>query len=101
MSGTAYGTVVLHVCPEAAVGGPLALVKNGDIIELDVPGRRLLLDVSDEELARRRAVWKAPEPSMKGGYQGLYVEHVQQANTGADMDFLVGCRGSVVLRESH
>jgi L-arabonate dehydrase len=101
MSGTAYGTVVLHVCPEAAVGGPLALVKDGDTIELDVPGRRLVIDVSNEELARRRAAWKAPEPAMKGGYQGLYVEHVQQADTGADMDFLVGCRGSVVLRESH
>jgi dihydroxy-acid dehydratase len=101
MSGTAYGTVVLHVCPEAAVGGPLALVQNGDMIELDVPGRRLTLDVSDAELAKRRASWKAPEPAMKGGYQGLYVEHVQQANTGADLDFLVGCRGSTVLRESH
>jgi dihydroxy-acid dehydratase len=101
MSGTAYGTVVLHVCPEAAVGGPLALVKNGDLIELDVPGRRLNLDVSNEELAKRRAAWKAPEPSMKGGYQGLYVDHVLQANTGADLDFLVGCRGSTVLRESH
>ncbi len=101
MSGTAYGTVVLHVCPEAAVGGPLALVKDGDMIGLDVPGRRLTLEVSDEELAKRRAAWKAPEPSMKGGYQGLYVEHVQQASVGADMDFLVGCRGSVVLRESH
>jgi dihydroxy-acid dehydratase len=101
MSGTAYGTVVLHVCPEAAVGGPLALVKDGDMIELDVPGRRLNLDVSNEELAKRRAAWKAPEPSMKGGYQGLYVDHVLQANTGADLDFLVGCRGSTVLRESH
>jgi dihydroxy-acid dehydratase len=101
MSGTAYGTVVLHVCPEAAVGGPLALVQNGDMIELDVPARRLTFDVSDEELARRRASWKAPEPSMKGGYQGLYVEHVQQANLGADMDFLAGCRGSTVRRESH
>jgi dihydroxy-acid dehydratase len=101
MSGTAYGTVVLHVCPEAAVGGPLALVKDGDMIELDVPARRLSLEVSDEELAKRRASWKAPEPAMKGGYQGLYVNHVQQANTGADLDFLVGCRGSTVLRESH
>jgi dihydroxy-acid dehydratase len=101
MSGTAYGTVVLHVCPEAAVGGPLALVQNGDMIELDVPGRTLTLHVSDDELKRRRAAWKAPEPSMKGGYQGLYVNHVQQANTGADLDFLVGCRGSIVLRESH
>jgi L-arabonate dehydrase len=101
MSGTAYGTVVLHVCPEAAVGGPLALVQNGDMIELDVPARRLTLDVPDGELAKRRAAWKAPEPSMNGGYQGLYVKHVQQANTGADLDFLVGCRGSTVLRESH
>ena len=101
MSGTAYGTVVLHVCPEAAVGGPLALVRNGDMISLDVSGRGLSIDVSDEELAKRRAEWRAPEPSMKGGYQGLYVKHVQQANTGADLDFLVGCRGSTVLRESH
>jgi len=101
MSGTAYGTVVLHVCPEAAVGGPLALVQNGDVIELDVPARRLTLHVSDDELKKRRAAWKAPEPLMKGGYQGLYVKHVQQANVGADMDFLVGCRGSTVTRESH
>jgi L-arabonate dehydrase len=101
MSGTAYGTVVLHVCPEAAIGGPLALVQNGDMIELDVPGRSLTLHVSDEELKQRRAAWKAPEPVMKGGYQGLYVDHVQQANKGADMDFLVGCRGSIVHRESH
>ncbi len=101
MSGTAYGTVVLHVCPEAAVGGPLALVKEGDMIELDVPGRRLTIDVPDDELARRRTAWKAPEPSMKSGYQGLYVKHVQQANTGADLDFLVGCRGATVVRESH
>jgi L-arabonate dehydrase len=101
MSGTAYGTVVLHICPEAAIGGPLAVVQNGDMIELDVPARRLTLDVSADELAKRRAAWKAPEPSMKGGYQGLYVKHVQQANTGADLDFLVGCRGSTVLRESH
>jgi L-arabonate dehydrase len=101
MSGTAYGTVVLHVCPEAAVGGPLALVKNGDIVDLDIDARTLKIEVSDEELAKRRASWTAPEQPMKGGYQGLYVEHVQQANTGADMDFLVGCRGSVVKRESH
>jgi L-arabonate dehydrase len=101
MSGTAYGTVVLHVCPEAAVGGPLALVQNGDMITLDVPARQLTIDVPDDVLAKRRAAWKAPQPTMKGGYQGLYVEHVQQANTGADLDFLVGCRGSTVLRESH
>jgi len=101
MSGTAYGTVVLHVCPEAAVGGPLALVRDGDVIELDVPGRSLSLNVSDDQLQRRRSEWVAPQPPMKGGYQGLYVEHVQQANTGADFDFLVGCRGATVLRESH
>jgi L-arabonate dehydrase len=101
MSGTAYGTVVLHVCPEAAIGGPLALVRSGDMIELDVPGRSLTLQVGDDELARRRAEWRAPEPPMKGGYQGLYIEHVQQANTGADFDFLIGCRGAVVTRESH
>ena len=101
MSGTAYGTVVLHVCPEAALGGPLALVKEGDWIELDVPARRLHLEVDDAELARRRAEWKAPEPAMKGGYQGLFVQHVMQADKGADFDFLVGCRGHAVPRESH
>jgi L-arabonate dehydrase len=101
MSGTAYGTVVLHVCPEAAVGGPLALVQNGDIIDMDVAGRTLNVRVPDEELQRRRASWRAPESQMRGGYQGLYTEHVQQANTGADFDFLVGCRGAVVARESH
>ncbi|HYG90963.1 MAG TPA: L-arabinonate dehydratase [Azospirillum sp.] len=101
MSGTAYGTVVLHVCPEAAAGGPLALVRDGDMIELDVEARRVHLDVPDEELARRRAAWRAPEPAMKGGYQSLYVEHVMQADKGADLDFLVGCRGAAVPRESH
>jgi dihydroxy-acid dehydratase len=101
MSGTAYGTVVLHACPEAAVGGTLALVHDGDMIELDVAKRRLHLDVTDEELARRRAEWRAPEPQMKGGYQELYVQRVMQANVGADFDFLVGCRGNEVPRESH
>jgi L-arabonate dehydrase len=102
MSGTAYGTVVLHVAPEAAVGGTLALVQDGDVIELDVPARRLELKVDDAELARRRAAWRAPESSLPpGGYVGLYLEHVQQADTGADFDFLVGCRGNAVGRESH
>ena len=101
MSGTAYGTVVLHVAPEAAAGGPLALVREGDMVELDVPNRRLHLDVSDEELARRRAEWKAPEPAMTSGYQKLYVDHVMQADKGADFDFLVGCRGAGIPRESH
>ena len=101
MSGTAYGTVVLHVTPEAAVGGPLALVREGDFIELDVDARRLHLEVSDEELARRRAAWKPPAPRAQGGYVELYVRHVQQADKGADLDFLRGCRGHDVPRESH
>src|SRR5580704_5161435 len=90
MSGTAYGTVVLHICPEAALGGPLALVHEGDWIELDVPARRLHLEVDDAELARRRAEWTAPEPTFKSGYQALFVKHVMQADKGADLDFLVG-----------
>jgi dihydroxy-acid dehydratase len=101
MSGTAFGTVVLHVAPEAAVGGPLALVRDGDTIELDVAERRLHLEVSDEELERRRKDWAPTHQPMKGGYQGLYVERVMQADTGVDFDFLVGCRGHAVPRESH
>jgi dihydroxy-acid dehydratase len=101
MSGTAYGTVVLHVCPEAAAGGPLALVRDGDLIELDVEARRLHLEVSEEELARRRADWKPLLPEAQGGYQQLYIQHVMQASEGADLDFLVGCRGMIVTRESH
>jgi L-arabonate dehydrase len=101
MSGTAYGTVVLHICPEAAAGGPLALVHDGDIIELDVQARRLHLAVSEEELARRRASWRPPDLGLKSGYQKLYIDHVMQADKGADLDFLVGCRGHTVPRESH
>ena len=101
MSGTAYGTVVLHVCPESAIGGPLALVREGDFIELDVEARRLHLDVSDEELARRRAEWTAPKPAQDSGYVHMYVQHVEQADKGADLDFLRGCRGHGVPRESH
>ncbi|MCT7665032.1 L-arabinonate dehydratase [Shinella kummerowiae] len=101
MSGTAFGTVVLHTAPEAAVGGPLALVRDGDFIELDVAGRRLHLDVDDAELARRKAEWTAPVPDMTRGYQSLYVERVMQADTGADLDFLVGGSGHAVPRESH
>ena len=100
MSGTAYGSVVLHVSPEAAAGGPLALVQNGDFIEVDVPGRRLHLDVSDAELAKRRAAWKAPAAPKRGWYK-LYVDHVQQAHLGADLDVLVGGSGSEVERDSH
>ncbi len=101
MSGTAFGTVVLHVAPEAAVGGALALVRDGDWIELDVAGRRLHLDVDEAELARRRQEWTPPKIAMPGGYQGLYVERVMQADRGADLDFLVGCRGHAVPRDSH
>jgi len=101
MSGTAYGTVVLHVCPEAAVGGPLGLVADGDIIELDVEARRLQLEISDEELARRHAAWTPPAPLPSGGYVQLYVSHVQQADKGADLDFLRGSRGHGIPRDSH
>jgi dihydroxy-acid dehydratase len=101
MSGTAYGTVVLHTAPEAAAGGPLALVENGDMIELDVGSRRLHLDVSDEELARRRADWEPAAPPQDRGYANLYVEHVNQADAGCDLDFLVGGSGAPVPRESH
>jgi dihydroxy-acid dehydratase len=101
MSGTAYGTVILHVSPEAADGGPLALVKTGDMIEVDIPSRRLHLDVSDAELARRRAAWVSPVEQAKSGFVRLYLDHVEQAHLGADMDFLKGCRGSVVKRDSH
>ncbi len=101
MSGTAYGTVVLHTAPEAAIGGTLALVRDGDMVELDVPRRRLHLDVPAAELERRRAEWKAPEPAMLTGYQKLYVDHVMQADRGCDLDFLVGMRGAAIPRESH
>lgn len=101
MSGTAYGTVVLHVSPESAVGGTLALVQNGDMIELDVGNRRLHLDVSDEELERRRANWNAPAPQATRGYVRLYLDHVEQAEKGADLDILVGNSGSEVARDLH
>jgi len=94
MSGTAYGTTILHVSPEAAAGGPLAIVQSGDIIELDVEARRLHLDVSDEEIAERLAALTPDEPEMTTGYARLYHDHVTQADKGADFDFLVGCRGT-------
>jgi L-arabonate dehydrase len=100
MSGTAYGTVVLHASPEAAAGGPLALVRDGDMIELDVPARRIHLDVSDEELTQRKLQWK-PLPIPTRGWYRLYVEHVQQAHLGADLDILVGGSGADVPRDSH
>ncbi|WP_336002720.1 IlvD/Edd family dehydratase [Acinetobacter pittii] len=102
MSGTAYGTVVLHVAPEAMAGGPLAIVQNGDFIELDAYEGKLHLEVSDEELKQRLENLAPPAPpSFIGGYRKLYVEHVLQADEGCDFDFLVGCRGSEVPRHSH
>ena len=93
MSGTYYGTVVLHAAPEAAVGGTLALVETGDMMELDVARRSLNLNVDDTELARRRALWRRPEPRLTSGYKSLYVNSVGQADEGCDLTFLRGCRG--------
>ncbi|NVO29281.1 dihydroxy-acid dehydratase [Donghicola sp. C2-DW-16] len=101
MSGTAYGTVVLHTSPEAAAGGPLAVVRDGDMIELDVPNRRLHLDISDEELAARLAEWAPNHEQAGSGYAWLHQAHVQGADTGADLDFLKGCRGNAVGKDSH
>lgn len=101
MSGTAYGTVVLHVAPEAAVGGPLGLVESGDVIELNVPERKLNLLVSEEVLAERRAKWKPEVLHSQRGWVKIYVDHVQQANLGADLDFLVGSSGHDIPRHSH
>jgi dihydroxy-acid dehydratase len=101
MSGTAYGTVVLHTAPEAALGGPLALVENGDLVSLDVPGRTLTLEVGDDELARRRARWQPPAAHTDRGYVKLYVDHVLQASEGCDLDFLVGRSGDKVPRDNH
>ena len=101
MSGTAYGTVVLHTAPEAAAGGPLALVKNGDLITLDVAARKLHLHVDDDELERRRAGWTPPVPPLQSGYWKLYIDHVLQADEGADLDFLRGKRGAFVPKDNH
>jgi dihydroxy-acid dehydratase len=101
MSGTAYGTVVLHAAPEAAAGGALALVENGDEIELDVAKRKLELLVPEKELAARKKKWKAPEPPLPRGYWKLYFDHVLQANEGADLDFLAGKSGAFVPRDNH
>jgi L-arabonate dehydrase len=101
MSGTAYGTVILHISPEAAAGGTLALVQNGDEIELDVSKRRLELLVSEQEISKRRMIWKAPPPPLDRGYWKLYFDHVLQAHQGADLDFLVGKSGAFVPRDNH
>ncbi len=101
MSGTGFGTVVLHVSPEAAAGGTLAIVRTGDVIELDVPNRSLTLRVTDDEIIKRKAAWKSQVKFEARGYVHLYQKHVQQAHLGADMDFLVGGSGSEVTKDSH
>ncbi len=101
MSGTAYGTVVLHTAPEAAAGGPLAVVRNGDMVELNVPERKIHLHISDAELSQRLAAWTAPKPQLTSGYWKLYIDNVNQADEGADMEFLKGQRGSFVPRDNH
>jgi len=101
MSGTAYGTVILHTAPEAAAGGPLALVKDGDIIEIDVANRRIHMNVSDDELAKRKAAWKPLPAHSDRGWVKLYCDTVLQADRGVDLDFLVGKSGAAVGKESH
>jgi dihydroxy-acid dehydratase len=101
MSGTAAGTVILHVSPESAIGGTLALVKNGDMIELDIENRTLHLDVSKEELEKRKKAWKAPAPMANRGYVKFYIDHVQQSHLGADLDLLRGGSGAGVTRDLH
>ncbi|WP_204115279.1 L-arabinonate dehydratase [Shimia biformata] len=101
MSGTAYGTVILHTSPEAAAGGPLAVVRNGDMIEVDVAARRLHLDISDAELADRLSSWQPSHEQATSGYAWMHQAHVEGADTGADLDFLKGCRGSPVGKDSH
>src|SRR6185503_4878234 len=101
MSGTAYGTVILHMVPEAAAGGLLALVQNGDTIELDVAKRRLQLLVSPKEIAKRRKAWRKPKAPLARGYWKLYFDHVLQADQGADLDFLAGKSGPFVPRDNH
>ena len=100
MSGTSYGACILHVAPESFVGGPLALCKTGDEIEVDVAARRIHLHVSDEELARRRAAWKQPSPRYPRGYGALYSEHIGQADEGCDFDFLAPL-GAIPEPEIH
>ena len=101
MSGTAYGTVILHTSPEAAAGGPLAIVRDGDMIEIDVPNRRIHLDVPEEEIAARLAQWRPPVEVPESGYARLFHIHVAGADTGADFDFLKGRRGKAVPKDSH
>jgi dihydroxy-acid dehydratase len=101
MSGTAYGTVILHMVPEAAAGGLLALVENGDLIELDVAKRKLNLLVSSREIQKRKQKWRKPKAPLARGYWKLYFDHVLQADQGADLDFLAGKSGPFVPRDNH
>jgi L-arabonate dehydrase len=101
MSGTGFGTVILHASPEAALGGNFAVVKSGDIIKLDVAKRSIHLDVSDEELQKRKSQWKPIHKEATRGYVQLYQQRVEQAHLGADLDFLKGGSGSIVTRDSH
>jgi dihydroxy-acid dehydratase len=101
MSGTAYGTVILHTSPEAAAGGPLAVVQNGDMIEVDVQNRRLHLDISEAEMSARLAEWQPNHEQAQSGYAWMHQAHVEGADTGADLDFLKGCRGAPVGKDSH
>ena len=101
MSGTAYGTVILHTSPEAAVKGPLAAVQNGDFIEVDVNKGILSLDVPNAIITKRLEEYLPVLPEIKSGYQKMYIDHVMQADKGADLDFLVGKRGAEVKRHSH
>ncbi|WP_289645228.1 IlvD/Edd family dehydratase [Maribacter aestuarii] len=101
MSGTAAGTVILHVSPESTIGGTLAIVKNGDVISLDVQNRSLNLEITEEEMQRRKKEWTSPEPLADRGYVKMYIDHVEQADKGADLDFLVGGSGSKVERDLH
>ena len=96
MSGTSYGACILHVAPEAYIGGPLALIKNGDIIEVDIPERKLNVDISENELSNRRKKWKEPEPRYERGYGYIYSKHIEQADKGCDFDFLKSDFGSAV-----
>jgi dihydroxy-acid dehydratase len=101
MSGTAFGTVVLHTAPEAAAGGPLAVVRDGDMISLDVPNRSLTLEIDEAELAKRLALWTVPDSPYDRGYYRLYIQSVLQADRGCDFDFLVGRSAGRITRDSH
>jgi dihydroxyacid dehydratase/phosphogluconate dehydratase len=101
MSGTAYGTVILHTAPEAAVKGPLAAVQNGDLIEIDVNKGSMNLNVDEETIKNRLNNYNPILPEISGGYQKMYIDHVMQADKGADLDFLIGKRGAEVKRHSH